>query len=164
MMEVVRGIIPFKNVIFSLYLTSMEPAEIIQYVQDNDVHVVAMPEERATKAFIKDLNDIGVLSYVHSLNKVRDVKKLMKMGVHGVYTDFLTYKDLGIDVAPLLAAGETPAEPTTVQSLTNVSAASPAPVAAAQTFDVAGDNAAAATPSAWERFKQMISNLFATNK
>ncbi|NHN34024.1 hypothetical protein G9U52_29825 [Paenibacillus sp. S3N08] len=158
MMEVVRGVFPFKHVIFSLYLTAMEPSEVVEYVQTNDVHVVAMPEERATKEFIQSLNDVGVLSYVHSLNKVRDVKKLMKMGVHGVYTDFLTYKDLGIDVAPLIAAGETPAGPTTVQSLTTVSAASSAPASETITQTVVTPPSAA--PSTWEKFKLMISNLF----
>jgi glycerophosphoryl diester phosphodiesterase len=159
MMETVRGIIPFKHVIFSLYLTAMEPAEIIEYVQANDVHVVAMPEERATKAFIKDLNNTGVLSYVHSLNKASDVKKLMKMGVHGVYTDFLSYKDLGIDVAPLIAAGE----PAVTQTTTAQQAAS---ISTASTSAAADQTAAAPAPapSTWEKVKLLFSGLFSTIK
>jgi glycerophosphoryl diester phosphodiesterase len=161
MMEKVRSIIPFKNVIFSLYMTPMEPAEVVQYVKDNNVHVVAMPEEIATKKFVKDLNDVGVLTYVHSLNKVRDVKRLMKMGVHGVYTDFLTYKDMGIDVAPLIAAGEPPAEKTTVESMTNVSAASMAP--SADTDPAAEAPAGAPALTGWESFKQMLIRWLFTN-
>ncbi|WP_240420521.1 phosphatidylinositol-specific phospholipase C/glycerophosphodiester phosphodiesterase family protein [Paenibacillus periandrae] len=153
MLDIVRDIIPFKHVIFSLYLTSMEPAEVVQYVKEHDVHVVAMPEERATKSFIKDLNDIGVVTYVHSLNKVKDVKKLMRMGVHGVYTDFLSYKDLGIDEAPLIAAGQTDAQ----QSAANLTTQAPSlTTAAADT--VTGQTTAA--PTTWEKIKLLLGQLF----
>lgn len=155
MLDIVRDIIPFKHVIFSLYLTSMEPPEVVQFVKEHDVHVVAMPEERATKTFIQDLNDIGVVTYVHSLNKVKDVKKLMRMGVHGVYTDFLSYKDLGIDEAPLIAAG---------QSNTEKFAANYVQKDLSLTTDftdtITGPTTPAPAPTTWEKIKLLLGQLF----
>ncbi|SFL37599.1 glycerophosphoryl diester phosphodiesterase [Paenibacillus sp. 1_12] len=155
MLDTVREIIPFKHVIFSLYLTSMEPAEVVQFVKEHDVHVVAMPEERATKSFIKDLSDVDVVTYVHSLNKVKDVKKLMRIGVHGVYTDFLSYKDLGIDEAPLLAAGQPDAEKSTVNTTQLDNSVS---IASADT--VLTEQSTAPATTTWEKIKLLLGKLF----
>jgi glycerophosphoryl diester phosphodiesterase len=154
MMDIVKGIIPFKHVIFSIYLSPMEPDEVVQYVQDNNIHVIAMPTERATKSFIQKLNAVGAVTYAHSLNKVSDVRSLLRMGVHGVYTDFLSYNDLGIDPAPLAATVPTAPQSET-DKLTAVSAAS-----AAGTQTAVVNNTAKAPQNAWEKVKLMFSEIF----
>ncbi|WP_167859592.1 phosphatidylinositol-specific phospholipase C/glycerophosphodiester phosphodiesterase family protein [Paenibacillus cymbidii] len=95
MMETVKAIVPFPNVIFSIYLSSMTPDEVVQYVGSHGIRVVAMPVERATAPFMKALRRKGAVAYVHAVNEVADVNAYMAMGVHGVYTDFLSYADLG---------------------------------------------------------------------
>lgn len=97
MMTQVKRIIPFKQVIFSIYMSSMEPNEVVQYVRKNKIPVVAMPIERATDKFVNDLKKQGVVTYVHTVNKVEQFQKLREMGIQGIYTDYLTYKEVGID-------------------------------------------------------------------
>ncbi|WP_426451849.1 phosphatidylinositol-specific phospholipase C/glycerophosphodiester phosphodiesterase family protein [Paenibacillus sp. S-38] len=101
MIQQVRSIIPFPNYIYSLYLSELTPEEITEYVTTHGIRVVAMPTERATPEFIAALKEAGAVAYVHSLNKPDEVKEYLDMGVNGVYTDFLTYSDIGATTAPL---------------------------------------------------------------
>jgi hypothetical protein len=50
-----------------------------------------MPVERAGAMpdFIADLNQIGVKTYVHAVNKQEELRQLSQLGVYGIYTDFL---------------------------------------------------------------------------
>ncbi|MCZ8522509.1 MULTISPECIES: phosphatidylinositol-specific phospholipase C/glycerophosphodiester phosphodiesterase family protein [Paenibacillus] len=104
MIQQARDIIPFPNYIYSLYLSELKPDEIVEYVQSHGIRVVAMPSERATPEFIADLKEAGAVAYVHSLNKPDEVKAFLDMGVNGVYTDFLSYKDVGITPVPVASA------------------------------------------------------------
>ncbi|MNI25869.1 hypothetical protein D3C73_795480 [compost metagenome] len=104
MMGIVDKIIPFKHQIFSIYLSSMTPYEVVQYVKNNNLSVVAMPVERATPDFIRNLRNAGAVTYIHSLNTVDEAEQYKNMGVHGFYTDFLTYEDLNIDTSSWTAA------------------------------------------------------------
>ncbi|MDF2960201.1 MAG: hypothetical protein K0S39_1936 [Paenibacillus sp.] len=158
MMETVKEIIPFNNVIFSSYLTSMEPDQIVDYVKDNGIRVVAMPVERVTDDFIADLSKAGAVAYVHSVNEAAEVKRLMDVGVHGVYTDFLSYKDLGIDPAPLHAAAGTEAGANgEVQQL----AAGNTPLGASAEASPGGQEVARAPgKNAWETIKSIFTGIF----
>jgi glycerophosphoryl diester phosphodiesterase len=147
MMDLVKGIIPFKNVIFSIYLSPLLPDEIVKYVQENQIRVVAMPAERVEDKFIADLNNVGAVSYVHSLNKVNDVRQMLAKGVHGVYTDFLSYKDMGIDPTPLYAAGK-PAKDKKAE----------AQIAAAASLN--NQNVAQAAPTGiWDKLKNIFTGM-----
>lgn len=95
MMDTVKAIVPFPNVIFSIYLSDMTPDQVAQYVGSHGIRVVAMPVERATASFMRALKKNGAVAYVHAVNQTADVNAYMAMGVHGVYTDFLSYADLG---------------------------------------------------------------------
>lgn len=157
MMTQVKNLVPFKHVIFSIYMSSMEPNEVAKYVKENQIHVVAMPFERATRSYMKKLSDAGAVVYVHSLNNVDDVNKYLAMGVHGVYTDFLSYKDLGIDTTawtqPVTVASAAPANP----AASNTEAA-----ATPDSSTAVSGNAVAAEPkpSAWEMLKSILSDIF----
>ncbi|PZE22093.1 phosphatidylinositol-specific phospholipase C/glycerophosphodiester phosphodiesterase family protein [Paenibacillus xerothermodurans] len=155
MMDTVKGIIPFKNVIFSLYLTEMTPDEIVRYVQNNQIRVVAMPPERAQKQFLQDLNNVGAVNYVHSINEAAEVKRLMDNGVHGVYTDFLSYQDLGIDPTPLYAAAAKAANDSSGNEVQKLDAGTADAGSSPETQDIA----TGAPPTVWDRLKGLFAQL-----
>ena len=94
MFDIVAEIYRFPSVIYSLYLSSATPEEVVKFADGHGISVVAMPVERATKPFIDLLNEHGIRTYVHTTNSLDEVKSLQEMGVYGFYTDFLTYRAL----------------------------------------------------------------------
>ncbi|MCR8634017.1 phosphatidylinositol-specific phospholipase C/glycerophosphodiester phosphodiesterase family protein [Paenibacillus radicis (ex Xue et al. 2023)] len=166
MMETVKEIVPFKNVIFSIYLSAMEPDEVVNFVKNNGIRVVAMPTERVTDGFIAALTKAGVVTYAHSINDTAEVKQLMDLGVHGVYTDFLTYADLGINPTPLHSAAlaDANADIKSQDSKLNASILQPAVTAAVITEPLANGQTIAQAPqkSAWETLKSLWTELIST--
>ncbi|MNI85161.1 Glycerophosphoryl diester phosphodiesterase family protein [compost metagenome] len=53
-----------------------------------------MPFERAQAdpALVQDLNAAGAKTFVHTVNSPEEVDEMRQLGVHGVYTDFLSNK------------------------------------------------------------------------
>ncbi|MEC0246998.1 phosphatidylinositol-specific phospholipase C/glycerophosphodiester phosphodiesterase family protein [Paenibacillus chitinolyticus] len=146
MINQVKKIYDFPNYFFSIYMTSYSEKEIISLVKKNNIKAVAMPVERATSTMIGGLSKLGVPVYVHTVNELKEVNKLKKIGVHGFYTDFLTYRE----VSPDSAAAKTQ---------TAVKAASAAP-AGNQTNSVvqAGEKPAAGVPPK-ETLMQKLASL-----
>ncbi|OXM82807.1 phosphatidylinositol-specific phospholipase C/glycerophosphodiester phosphodiesterase family protein [Paenibacillus rigui] len=157
MMEKVKSIVAFKHVIFSIYMSSMEPDEVVQYVKDNRIHVVAMPSERASKAFMNKLAKADAVAYVHSLNSVEEVTKFLNMGVHGVYTDFLSYRDLGIDTSAW--AGPAAAAASTADGAATAAALHPT-IASTAKDTMPSQSASLTKQSAWEALKSFIAEIF----
>ncbi|MFS0837720.1 phosphatidylinositol-specific phospholipase C/glycerophosphodiester phosphodiesterase family protein [Paenibacillus sp. 1P03SA] len=135
MIQQVKKIYDFPNYLFSIYMTSYSEKEIISLVKKHNIKAVAMPYERATSTMIGGLDKLGVPVYVHTVNEMKEINRLKKIGVHGFYTDFLTYRQ----VAPNSAAAKT-------QETTAVKTASAAP-ADSQGGNVvqAGEKSAAVT-------------------
>jgi len=90
MIKQVKGIYPFPNYLFSLYLSTYDDAEIEDIVTRNDIRTVAMPEERATPELIGGLQQLGTYAYVHTINDTAKMSELYQMGVRGFYTDFVS--------------------------------------------------------------------------
>jgi len=111
MVDIVQSIYDFPSVIFSIYQSPMSPEEVVRFVDERDISVVAMPVERATEPFIAALNDLGAVTYVHTTNSAEEVRNLQSIGVHGFYTDFLSKKALDRHVTKLKAEPEMQAEP-----------------------------------------------------
>jgi glycerophosphoryl diester phosphodiesterase len=152
MMDTVKGIINFKHVIFSIYMSPMEPDEVIQYVKDHQIHVVAMPAERATRSFMKGLAKVDAVAYVHSLNTVEEVNKYLKMGVHGVYTDFLSYRDLGMDTS----AWTGPAGSKNIAASATTAGTHPQIASSPNSTELAVDHKL----TAWESLKSILAEIF----
>ncbi|NOV02707.1 phosphatidylinositol-specific phospholipase C/glycerophosphodiester phosphodiesterase family protein [Paenibacillus planticolens] len=89
MYNIVMGIYPFPNKIYSLYKSDASAASIVKFVKDNHISVVAMPTYRVfiNPNLVHSLNELGVKSYVHTVDKTQTMTLLRSFGVHGFYTD-----------------------------------------------------------------------------
>ncbi|GAB6991379.1 phosphatidylinositol-specific phospholipase C/glycerophosphodiester phosphodiesterase family protein [Paenibacillus pini] len=94
MLQTVHEIYPFKQIIYTLYATKDTDAEVVDFVKANSIPVVTIPEQRVTQSFISDLNKAGVTTYVNTINDENEVSKYRRMGVNGVYSDFLTEEEV----------------------------------------------------------------------
>lgn len=94
MWDQLQGIHPFESIIFTLYTVHDTNEEVTQFVKEKGITAVTMSDTRANKELISSLNDLGVPSYVHTVNDPKLMMKLKRMGAYGFYTDFLTEKDV----------------------------------------------------------------------
>lgn len=94
MLEPVQSIYPFDSVIFTLYQTHDTDDEVVAFAADKHLAAVTMSDTRANAQLIQELNRIGVLSYIHTINDLKTIAKFKRMGAYGFYTDFLTEADL----------------------------------------------------------------------
>lgn len=87
----VKKIYDFKSVIYTLYASSDTVDEVLDFVKETKIKVVTMPIARCTKEFVRGLRKLDCLVFVHTVNKVSDMKKYLDMGIYGFYTDNLKY-------------------------------------------------------------------------
>ncbi|OXM14448.1 phosphatidylinositol-specific phospholipase C/glycerophosphodiester phosphodiesterase family protein [Paenibacillus herberti] len=89
MYAIIMKIHPFPNKIYSLYKSGDSAASIVKFVKDNHISVVAMPTYRVfiNPNLVQSLNELGVRSYVHTVNSPKIMTILRSFGVHGFYTD-----------------------------------------------------------------------------
>lgn len=92
MYEAVMDIYPFPGKLYSLYLSSEPQEETLAFVKEKGIRTVAMPMERAMAmpGLVTKLLDAGVRTYVHTVNTAEEMQTVTKLGVYGVYTDFLS--------------------------------------------------------------------------
>lgn len=90
MYRMLEDIHPFCSYIYTLYDSEDSNGEIAEFVKRTPkIKAVAMPDYRVTQTFVSQLKKSGVQIYVHTINDPGQYAKLRKMGVDGVYTDFL---------------------------------------------------------------------------
>lgn len=90
MLKTVQEVYDFPSIIYTLYASQDTDEEVIDFVEKNHITGVTMPENRTNEEFISKLNDAGVLTYVHTINNIADMKKYENMGIYGFYTDDLS--------------------------------------------------------------------------
>ncbi|OAB41801.1 phosphatidylinositol-specific phospholipase C/glycerophosphodiester phosphodiesterase family protein [Paenibacillus antarcticus] len=91
MLKTVQGVYEFPSIIYTLYASKDTDQEVIDFVAKNKkITGVTMPENRTSKSFVSELNKVGVVTYVHTINDIADMKKYEKMGIYGFYTDDLS--------------------------------------------------------------------------
>ena len=93
MLFTVKELYDFKSIIYTLYQTNDTEEEILDFVVKNNIDAVTMGESRFNPNFQKNLNENGILTYIHTINSPEILKTYLDQGVHGVYTDFL-YPDM----------------------------------------------------------------------
>lgn len=88
-MRTLLSLYPFSGVIFTLYRQkNISDDEVIDIVKNSQITAVAMHwKNRYNNNIKKQLEEINVRTYVHTVNSARAVKKFLSKGV-GVYTDF----------------------------------------------------------------------------
>lgn len=79
----------YHTIIYSLYFYYRSDATILEYVKTHDLYAVTMGEERVYTGLAQKLSDLGITTYVHTINAPDDVSKLESLGVFGFYTDVL---------------------------------------------------------------------------
>lgn len=85
----------FKDIILTLYRTTLTEAELLKFSSKYKLFAVTMS---ARKAFsfsrIQDLKQQGVFIYAHTINQTEVLKYLRKKGVYGIYTDRILPGDI----------------------------------------------------------------------
>ncbi len=81
--------IGFENIFLTLYRTDAQDEELLQFVTNNNITAITMPENRAKTSLPKKLRKKNVPSFVHTINKKKTQKQLEKKCVYGFYTDTL---------------------------------------------------------------------------
>lgn len=94
MLAEVNSIYSFPDIIYTLYMSKDTDDQVIQFVKNNGISAVTMSNTRADRKLIGALKDLGVPSYIHTLDDMKDVLKFEKMGAYGVYSDTLSEGDL----------------------------------------------------------------------
>ena len=63
--------------------------------QNKDVNILTMPVTVFEEGYLNSLSEeLDIPIYVHPVDTVEHVSKLKKMGVDGIYSSFLTEKEL----------------------------------------------------------------------
>lgn len=90
MLKTIYDIYPFKNVIYTLYMSSQSDSEVVEFVKNHkSIYAVTMWPDRASEGFINELTELNKLIYVHTINKFEEAYKIIQRGVYGLYTDVL---------------------------------------------------------------------------
>ncbi|MEK3880293.1 phosphatidylinositol-specific phospholipase C/glycerophosphodiester phosphodiesterase family protein [Paenibacillus sp. FSL M7-0420] len=93
MLEVVKQVYAFPEIIYTLYQTEDSDEVVIEFVKQTGVDIT-MPTTRATKSFVRNLKKAGARVYVHTVNEEKEILELSRLGVDGFYTDFVPENDL----------------------------------------------------------------------
>ncbi|WP_044480932.1 phosphatidylinositol-specific phospholipase C/glycerophosphodiester phosphodiesterase family protein [Paenibacillus antibioticophila] len=94
MWDAIEAIYSFDSVIFTLYQTHDSDEAIVEFAKEKGIAAITMSETRANAGLVASLNELGIPSYVHTINDRDQVLKFKRMGVYGFYTDFLEEKDV----------------------------------------------------------------------
>jgi glycerophosphoryl diester phosphodiesterase len=90
MLKEIYSVYPFQNVIYTLYQSSQSAEDVVEFVRNHrSIKAVTMRPSVATENFVKELSDIDVPVYVHTINRFDEALELSKRGIRGFYTDDL---------------------------------------------------------------------------
>lgn len=78
----------FKNIILTLYRSNYTDEEIVEFAKENELFAITMPIERGYSSLPMKLKEIGVFTYVHTINELYVFEELYENGVSGIYTDY----------------------------------------------------------------------------
>jgi glycerophosphoryl diester phosphodiesterase len=92
MYDYIDSLHKFKSYIYTLYQTNDTEQQVIEFAKNHDrIDVITMPFQWATKEYVSNLKRAGKLTYVHTINDIEQLESLKAIGVHGYYTDHITY-------------------------------------------------------------------------
>lgn len=78
----------YENIILTLYKSGYTDDEIVGFAGDNDIFAITMPLEKGYSSLPQRLKEIGIISYVHTINELDVFESLNDNGVYGIYTDY----------------------------------------------------------------------------
>ena len=84
----------FDDIILTSYmLRNRDPVLMRDYVLQNDIYAVGIPDALATAAFVAELDPSSVQIFVHTVDDINRAEYLMGLGVQMIMTAFLAYTD-----------------------------------------------------------------------
>lgn len=90
MYQTIRSIHPFHSWIYTLYMSRDSDEEVVAFVRNSGVRAVTMSMQRANPHILATLKDLGIFTYVHTINDLDIYRRLRVIHVHGIYTDRLS--------------------------------------------------------------------------
>ena len=95
MYTVVTEIYPFQSIIFTLYKAEESDEEILDFMAaHDDIKVITTRgNEKGRLDLVGPLGERDKLVYAHTLNKRKEIEAMHKLGVYGIYTDFILPSD-----------------------------------------------------------------------
>ncbi|KNF08275.1 glycerophosphoryl diester phosphodiesterase [Gottschalkia purinilytica] len=78
----------YENIILTLYLSHATDDQIVEFARANRLLGITMPSNRGFTTLPKRLSEIGVPTYVHTINELATYENLRKHSVYGIYTDY----------------------------------------------------------------------------
>lgn len=80
----------FKNYVYTLYQYAYPIyEEIAAFCLENDIRVVTMGKERATREHVAIFDQWNIKVYSHTVNTLQEAAQQLENGVHGIYTDWI---------------------------------------------------------------------------
>lgn len=93
MVSRIEEIHPFNSYIYTLYRSHSSNERILDFGRENGIKVITLPAnkvgDRFDNSFFVNAERQENYIFVHTINKLEDVKRLNEIGVYGFYTDFI---------------------------------------------------------------------------
>lgn len=80
----------YPYIILTLYRMKVDSPQVLDFAKKNTPFAVTMPLLVAQKGLANLLNKNNIRVYVHTINDMETFSSLRRIGVFGIYTDFLT--------------------------------------------------------------------------
>jgi glycerophosphoryl diester phosphodiesterase len=78
----------YNDIILTLYRLQAKEGEIIAFCRMHPLFGVTMYSENVSGNLLQELNNLGIKSYIHTVNAYNDYVKFRENGAYGVYTDY----------------------------------------------------------------------------
>ncbi|MDR2600798.1 MAG: hypothetical protein LBC73_11060 [Oscillospiraceae bacterium] len=82
---------PQFDMLYTLYVTDPSDADIIRFVDETGLRVITMWDTRAHPTLVDQLKQRETVVFAHTVNSLDTFNALRKMGVYGIYTDFIYF-------------------------------------------------------------------------
>lgn len=91
MYHAIKQVHSFRHIVYTTYQqTDVAFSKMIRFCKANGVEAVTVPAGSVNDYRMELLNDAGLYSFTHTVNTLYEAREYMKLGVYGIYTDFLT--------------------------------------------------------------------------
>lgn len=82
---------PFKHFVYTTYKQPDAAFyKVVKFCKQNGIEAITSPKNDINDYRMELLAKQGIYSYTHSVNNAYFAKEFMKLGVYGVYSDFLS--------------------------------------------------------------------------
>ncbi len=87
--EMTKNELGFEKMAYTLYKETASADQIFEFVQKNEKNIpmVVMSKSGFNEKLNSRLKEIGIKTFVHTLNDRKEISKFRKLGVDGIFTD-----------------------------------------------------------------------------